>query len=122
VLAQAFDDEDASVRRAALDQVLKLNFWRDAGAVIVRLDDEDAKVRQRAAQLAGELHAEGAVDRLGELLRDDTSAPVRQAAAWALGRIGGSAAQAALRQASEAENEPAVEDALAVAVIMARGE
>jgi len=122
VLAQAFTDEDARVRRAALDQVLKLNFWRDADAVIARLDDEDAKVRQRAAQLAGELDAEASVDRLERVLRDDAAAPVRQAAAWALGRIGGSATQAALREASETESDPAVEDALAVAVIMARRE
>jgi hypothetical protein len=121
-LAQAFTDDDARVRRAALDQVLKLNFWRDADAVIARLDDEDASVRQRAAQLAGELKAEAAVDRLEQVLRDDEAAAVRQAAAWALGRIGGSAAQAALRDASERESDPRVEDALAVAVIMARRE
>jgi hypothetical protein len=120
-LSQAFADDDVRVRRAALDQVLKLNFWRDAEAVIARLDDEDSAVRQRAAQLTGELRLEAATPRLAEVLLADEAAAVRMAAAWALGRIGGSGAQAALRDASETESDPGVEDALAVAVIMARG-
>jgi hypothetical protein len=120
-VALAFEDEDARVRRAALDQVLKLSFFRDKDAVIGRLSDEDRQVRRRAAQLAGELRAEAAVTRLAELLQGDDAASVRQAAAWALGRIGGSAAQSALRAARETESDPAALDAIEVAVIMARG-
>jgi hypothetical protein len=118
-LAGAFEDEDVRVRRAALDQVLRVNFWRDTDAVIARLDDEDAKVRQRAAQLAGELRAETAATRLGALLQDDPSAPVRQAAAWALGRIGGADARAALRDAGERETDEGVLNAVTIATAMA---
>jgi HEAT repeat protein len=118
-LATAFEDEDVSVRRAALDQVLRVNFWRNTDAVIARLDDEDAKVRQRAAQLAGELRAEAAAVRLGALLQDDPAAPVRQAAAWALGRIGGADARSALRGAAERETDEGVLNAVTIATAMA---
>lgn len=118
-LANAFEDDDVRVRRAALDQVLRVNFWRNIDAVIGRLDDGDAAVRQRAAQLAGELRAEAAAARLAALLEQDEAAKVRQAAAWALGRIGGAEARAALRAAGEAETDQGVLDAVAIAAAMA---
>ena len=118
VLVSAFEDEDALVRRAALDQVLRLNFWQDDEALVARLADEDASVRQRAAQLAGELDVEIAVASLIERLGSDDAPAVRKAAAWALGRIGGADAGTALRDASESERDPGVQDALSVALAM----
>jgi hypothetical protein len=119
-LADALSDEDTAVRRAALDQVLRVNFWNDGDALIARLGDDSAQVRARAAQIIGELRVREAAGELTGVLRDDESADVRKAAAWALGRLGGTGARAALLQASERESDPGVQDALDVAVAMAR--
>lgn len=120
VLAAAMADDDVQVRRAALDQVLKLNHWKEGDAVIGRLSDDDAAVRLRAAQIAGELQLTGAASALAGVLENDDSAAVRQSAAWALGRIGGGEAQAALRKADDAEREPRVADAIRIALAMSR--
>ena len=48
----------------------------------------------------------------------DDSVPVRQAAAWALGRIGGGGVKQALAEARASEKDPGVLDALEVAVSM----
>ena len=115
-IAAAMGDEDAQVRRAALEQVTRVNFWKDEDAVVARLEDEDAQVRIRAAHLAGELRVSGSVDALIAVLRGDAVSAVRQAAAFSLGRIGGGAAQAALRDAEEGERDDRVADALRVAL------
>jgi HEAT repeat protein len=117
-LVTAFEDEDALVRRAALDQVLRVSFWQDEAALVARLGDDDASVRQRAAQLVGERDVEAAVGPLAERLGSDEAPAVRIAAAWALGRIGGDEAVTALREASESERDPGVQDALSVALAM----
>jgi HEAT repeat protein len=117
-LVAAFEDEDAKVRRAALDQVTKLVFFADRDAVVARLADENAEVRLRAAQLVGELRAQAGRDGLIELLGSDEHAGVRKAAAWALGRVGGSDARAALQSAKDDERDPGVLDAIAVGLQM----
>jgi HEAT repeat protein len=119
-IAAAMGDDDAQVRHAALEQVTRVNFWKDADAVIALLGDGDAQVRIRAAQVTGELRMAGAVDSLTTVLRNDSVAAVRQAAAWSLGRIGGGAAQSALRAAEEGERDDRVADALRVALAMNR--
>jgi HEAT repeat protein len=115
-LVAAFEDEDAKVRRAALDQVTKLVFFHDRDAVVARLADGDAEVRLRAAQLVGELRAAAGRAGLADLLANDEHAGVRRAAAWALGRVGGS--RAALESAKSGERDPSVLDAIAVALQM----
>jgi hypothetical protein len=118
VITAAFEDADASVRRAAIDQVLRLNDWQDEDAIVARLGDADAQVRMRAAQISGEHKLDVAVSQLGTLLANDESVPVRQAAAWALGRIGGGAAKNALSDAGEHEQDSGVLDAIQVAIRM----
>ena len=118
VLAATFEDTDADVRRAALDQVVKLNHWDDAESVTARLEDSDVKVRVRAAQVTGELRLPGAEDALSQMLASDKDASARQAAAWALGRIGGGVAKAALTDAKQRETDPGVIDAIDIAVRM----
>jgi HEAT repeat protein len=118
VLAAAFEDGDADVRRAALDQVVRLNHWDNAGAVTARLADDDVKVRVRAAQITGELRLPGAEDALAEILAGDAAPAARQAAAWALGRLGGGAAKDALIDARAREKDQAVIDAIEVALKM----
>lgn len=120
VLAAAFKDDAASVRRAALDQVPRMNFFKEQAAVRGLLQDDDAAVRLRAAQVVGELRIGATEDDLIDLLQGDSKAVVRQAAAWALGRLGSSAAQTAIRDALDQEKDPGVLDALDVAMRMKR--
>jgi HEAT repeat protein len=118
VIAAAFEDEDASIRRAALDQVLRVSFFSECPAVIPKLEDSSADVRIRAAQIIGQLQLQAGREALEAVLADDESVPVRQAAAWALGKLGG--ARQALIAAQESESEPRVLDAVRVALSMAR--
>jgi HEAT repeat protein len=117
-LSAAFTDTDAQVRQAALDQVLKVNFFDDRVALLGTLADDDANVRRTAAQLVGQLRVADAVEPLLGLLITDSSAQVRQAAAIALGRIGGSDAAAALADAKKVEHDDQVLDAIQIAARM----
>ena len=117
-LTAALEDEDASVRKAALEQVTRVNFFADDAALIARLADEDAAVRRAAAQLAGERRIADTVDPLMGLLMTDESPQVRQAAAISLGRIGGSDAREALRDAQKVEDHDLVRGAIDVALRM----
>lgn len=114
-LARALGDGSAEVRKAALDQVLKVAFFRDFEALIARLDDSDAGVRRASAQLVGQLRVADAAEPLAGLLMTDASAQVRQAAAIALGQIGGDLSAAALSDARTSEEDDGVLDALTVA-------
>jgi HEAT repeat protein len=118
VLASALGDTDAAVRRAAIDQIQRVNHWSDHDALTARLGDSDAAVRVRAAQLLGQLRVHAAVPALIAALSTRGSGAPRQAAAWALGRIGGEEAKQALSGARDAESDPGVQDAIAVALKM----
>ena len=113
-LSMALGDKDATVRKTALDQVLKVGFFRDAGAILARLDDSDAGVRRASAQLAGELGIQDAVEPLMGLLMTDDSTQVRQAAAIALGKLGGDG-RAALDDAQATEKDDQVIGAIDIA-------
>ncbi len=117
-LTASLGDKDASVRKAALEQVTKVNFFADDVALLARLADEDAAVRRAATQLAGERRIADAVDPLMGLLMTDESPQVRQAAAISLGRIGGSDAREALRDAQKVEDHDLVLGAIEVALRM----
>ena len=119
-LSGAFSDPDAGVRKAALEQVLKVNFFDDETALIGTLADDDAGVRRTAAQLVGELRLASAVEPLLGVLITDDSAQVRQAAAIALGRIGGAEAGAALADAKTLEHDESVLQAIDIARRMKR--
>jgi hypothetical protein len=116
VLAAAFEDGDVGVRRAALDQVLLVNDFGDTDAVLARLKDADGDVRMRAAQLVGQMRMLVAKDDLVTVLDGDKSEAARQAAAWALGRIGGGGSE--LRAARDKETDSSVLDAIDVALRM----
>jgi HEAT repeat protein len=117
-IAAAFDDEEPSIRRAALDQVLRVSFFSERAAVIPKLEDSSADVRVRAAQIIGQLQLQAGREALEDALAADDSVPVRQAAAWALGRLGG--ARDALIAAQDSDSEPRVLDAVRVALAMVR--
>jgi len=118
VIAHAIEDADPSVRRAALSVVLIVNFYRDYDALVSALADDDGDVRRRAAQLVGEFRVESAVPALEALLTADDVPGVREAAAWALGRVGGADAQRALTAAMGTEGESLVRDAIEVGLRM----
>lgn len=116
VVAAALEDSDVSVRRAALDVVLRMNFFHEDIALIGALDDADAEVRMRAARILGDLRVIDAAPALEALLSGDPSRDVRQAAAYAFGRVGG--AEATLNDALASELDPLVIDAIEVALAM----
>jgi len=107
-LRDAMSDRDARVRAAALGALVRrgtrvraVEAWSSA------LDDPDPRVRRRAAELGAQLAARAGVDRalvrarlVGRL--DDRDVTVVEAAAWALGEIGGDARDASLGDAVRA--------------------
>lgn len=117
-LAAALGDDAVEVRRAAVDQVLKVNFFREHDALIGALADTDDEVRMRAARLNGVFQVDSAVPALMGMLASDGNMRVRQAAAWALGKIGTAEARAALRTAASVEESSLVRDAIDVAMRM----
>jgi hypothetical protein len=115
VLATALADGDVAVRYAALSSIMNVSFFREGAAVVGALADTDARNRRQAALLVGHLREAGAVPVLVALLRSDEDASVRRAAAWALGRVGGGDASAALGEAIGIETDRQVLDAIEVA-------
>lgn len=114
-LAAALEDDDAGVRRAAVDQVLVVSFFDGDDALLGLLDDDDATLRRRGAKLVAERGIGEAVPVLVALLEADPEPSVRQAAAWALGRLGTGEARTALRERADLETDPRVGDAIRIA-------
>ncbi|MEM9072056.1 MAG: HEAT repeat domain-containing protein [Myxococcota bacterium] len=118
VIGAALSDASVEVRRAAIDQVIMAHFFREHDALLGALGDSDNEVRMRAARLSGVFELNAAVPALVGLLRGDAVREVRQAAAWALGKIGTAEATAALREAMGTESESLVRDAIEIAMRM----
>jgi HEAT repeat protein len=118
ILSVALRDAAVEVRRAAISQVLVVNFFRDHDALLGSLVDTDDEIRMRSARLLGTFRVAEAVPALQGMLETDTNERVRQAAAWALGRIGGESARGALRAAATAESSSLVQNAIEVALAM----
>jgi HEAT repeat protein len=117
-VAAALEDGDAGVRRAAIGIIMRLNFFRDFDALVGALDDSEVEVRRRAALALGELEVAEAAVPLEAMLTGDGNRDCRQAAAWALGRIGGGTSHAALVSAQSSETDARVRDAIRVALAM----
>ncbi|MCC7539313.1 MAG: HEAT repeat domain-containing protein, partial [Deltaproteobacteria bacterium] len=107
-IVSALGDTDANVRREALAAIPVLNFFRQTDALLPLVADADDVVRRRATLLLADYGVEEAVDPLITVLNGDASRDVRQAAAFALGRLGGSAAREALRSAQTTESDSLV--------------
>lgn len=90
-LALLLKDEDARVRKGAVQGLSQLAGGDAVHYLILALTDEDPDVRSAAATTLGESHRKEAVDALALAARD-TDPWVRCAALRSLGRVGGSRA------------------------------
>lgn len=117
-LSMALRDASPEVVDAALSSVLRVNFFRDHEALLQLLGHEQGAIRRRAALVIGSMRVAEAVPALSAMVTGDVDVMARQAAAWALGRIGTPEARAALAEARGAERERRVLDAIEVALRM----
>lgn len=118
LIAAALQDSDRDVVEAALRSVLRVNFFRAHDTILPLLGHADAGIRRRAALVIGSLEVAASVPALAAMLRGDESELARQAAAWALGRIGGGDARSALVESQSSEASRRVLDAIEVALRM----
>lgn len=115
-LAMALGDSDVSVQEAALAAVTQVGFFDEVEPLMGLLGSTEARIRRQAARAVGLFHVADSVSVLSAMLVGDTDWTVRQAAAWALGRIGTSAARAALNDAEAMQDDDRVIDAIRNAV------
>ena len=83
--------------------------------IMEELDNPLAEIRYEAARASGELEAQGATEKLIQMLDQDPDLEVQEMILWALGRIGGPVAKEALEAYVESDNEAlalAAEEAL----------
>jgi len=115
LIEAAYASSDEAVKRASVMAMGRSAHEQWVSAVSDELHNPSPLIREEAARAAGELEARSTVASLIELL-DDAKPPVRRAAIWSLGLIGGNRAERALvgLQANEAFEEDAglIEDAL----------
>lgn len=82
-------DDSPRVRATAAWALGEIESRQAVRPLIDALGDPDALVRESAARALGEVDDAAAVPALTDLLESDSEAPVRRAAAWALGEIVG---------------------------------
>jgi HEAT repeat protein len=111
-LVKQLQDPDADTRRAAARALGEAGTEaRDAAPALVRtLRDKDRYVVQFAARALGQVGADPAVaaPALRTLLMNDQRKDVQEAAAAALGKLGGGAATALAAVAADPRREPSV--------------
>jgi FOG: HEAT repeat len=108
------DEPVPELRIAAVTLLGRADDGAAVPAVVECLDDEDHRVRERAARACGRLADPRAVEPLLERIGDDVG-PVRREVATALGLIGGSAAASGLSKMSE-DPAPGVRQAAVTAL------
>jgi HEAT repeat protein len=107
-LLAALGDDNALVRRAAIDEVVALRDVRASARLVELLADEDFDVRRGAVYACGELQVAAASRPLVALIAaEDTLPQVRRDGLRALGRVGGDLAFPVLQRAL---TSPAPED------------
>jgi HEAT repeat protein len=109
-LQAVLGDADPTVRAASLAALRNVEGFKDGTVAAPLLGDADEKVRLQAVLTVAEFRTTSTVPALVQLLQSDPSANVRKRAAWALGQIHASGAQAApaLTQASASDPSPFV--------------
>lgn len=119
-IAVALTDRDTTVQAAALAVITEIGFFDEVEPIMGLLASEDVSIRRQAARAVGLFQVSASVPALAAMLVGDTDATVRQASAWALGRIGGTQARAALADAEAMQDDDRVIDAIRIAVRAAR--
>ncbi|MFO0710340.1 MAG: HEAT repeat domain-containing protein [Sandaracinus sp.] len=119
-IAMALGDTDVTVQAAALQAITEIGFFDEVEPIMGLLASTDTSIRRQAARAVGLYQVAESVPALSAMLIGDTDWTVRQAAAWALGRIGGADARAALSDAEAMQNDDRVIDAIRMAVRVAR--
>jgi HEAT repeat protein len=118
-IAMALGDTDVTVQAAALQAITEIGFFDEVEPIMGLLASTDTSIRRQAARAVGLYQVAESVPALSAMLIGDTDWTVRQAAAWALGRIGGADARAALSDAEAMQNDDRVIDAIRMAVRVA---
>lgn len=108
VVPQLAGEEDPLIRQEIVRTLGYCRTPESAAALAQALDDPDAEVRETACEGWGRLRHPDAVAHLTRILRSDTQANVRLAAARALGETGESAAVPALGELL-ADQDPALQ-------------
>jgi HEAT repeat protein len=105
IIEAAYYDEDEKMQASALFAMGRSAdpYWFKL--LVKELDNPNPELRFEAARACGELEAAPAVSRLAEMALDDPDREVREAAVWALGRIGGKEAREALEACYESDDE-----------------
>lgn len=85
-LAEALDDQNASVREEALDALVRLRDERAIPFLLEALEGDDAQARADAAWGLGQMRRHEAVPNLIRALADDND-DVREQTAWSLGML-----------------------------------
>jgi HEAT repeat protein len=109
-LTTALAADNAQVRVAALRALQSIAGLRDGRAVAPLLSDADVSVRAEAATTVGMFRDKSGTAALVTALQNDQSVTVRKRAAWALGAMGASSAEAgpALQNAAANDASPLV--------------
>jgi HEAT repeat protein len=109
-LRAVLGDSQPQVRAAALAALRKVEGFRDGSVATPLIADGDINVRSEAIYTVAEFRTMEATAALVSALQNDASPDVRKRAAWALGRIGASAAVAgpALSAAATSDASPFV--------------
>jgi len=121
IIENAYFHEEAPMRISALFAMGRNYNKRWAKFVIPELDNQNPEFRFEAARACGELELEAAVDRLIQLIGEETDTEVQLNAIWALGQIGGNSARKTLEdltQVSDLALNEAAEDALNELLVM----
>ncbi len=121
VIRNAYYDEDELMRVSAVFAMGRSadRYWRHI--VMEELNSDLPAMRFEAARACGELELRDAVPSLAALMEDE-DVEVRQAALWALGRIGGREARRILLKYAESPEEAIREAAEAALEELAFGE
>ncbi|MBL8731706.1 MAG: HEAT repeat domain-containing protein [Planctomycetes bacterium] len=109
----ALDDANASVRRAAVEEVVAVNDLRASARLVQLLADPDVEVRRYAAMACGRLRIAAAAEPVvAAIVAEDTPPMLRRECLRAIGSIGGALAFPVLQRAMAAPDMDDKEAAL----------
>lgn len=121
MIQEAYEDDDDTLRIGAVFAMGRSADPRWISYVLDELGSSDSAMLYEATRASGELEIDEAVPDLIKLLADE-DVEIRDAAVWALGRIGGREARRALQACCDSNDEDlqeAAEEALAELDFMA---